>query len=136
MIMELVAGALFIGTTAPLLFPEETEAVKKAAILTREQMSASARSTNHPLIKGYRTQEDARRKRVRLQAGEVVYFPNGMQITTETGLKDVQVDGWWYAWDAYNKGGGVRTTSPSSSYYGPDADVFQYWAFFLHPSRT
>lgn len=34
-----------------------------------------------------------------------MYLPNGMQITTETGLKDVQVDGWWYAWNAYNRGG-------------------------------
>lgn len=100
MILELVAGAAFLGMTAPVLFPEETAAVKKAALRTREQMSASARSTNCPLIKGYRTQEQARRNRTILQSGETVYFPNGMQCTTEVGLKDVQIDGWFYAWDA------------------------------------
>ncbi len=100
MLLEVIAGAAFFGLTAPVLFPDETDAVKKALVLTREQMSASAKSTNHPLIKGYRTQADARRHRVGLSAGEVIYFPNGMQITTEVGLKDAQVDGWWYAWSA------------------------------------
>jgi len=99
MLFEVLAGAAFIGIMAPVAFPEETEAIKKAAKLTQEQMSASAKSTHHSLIKGYRTQEEARRHRTRLENGEIVYFPNGAQITAETGLKDVQIDGWWYAWD-------------------------------------
>ncbi len=101
MLTELFFGALFVAATAPVAFPEETAAVKKAFQLTREQMSASAKSTNCPLIKAYRTQEDARRHRTYLKAGEVIYFPNGMQLTTEVGLKDTQVDGWWYAWTAH-----------------------------------
>lgn len=97
--LDLLFGALFLGATGPLLFPDETEIVKEAIKLTREQRSASARSTNHSLIKGYRTREEARRSRTVLDVGEVIYFPNSMQITVEIGLKDAEVDGWWYAWD-------------------------------------
>lgn len=100
MLAEFVMGAMFFGITAPVVFPEETEVVKKAFKLTRQQMAASARSTNCPLIKGYRTQDDARRHRTDLEVGEVIYFPNGMQLTTEAGMKDAEVDGWWYAWYA------------------------------------
>ncbi len=100
MLIEALFGALFVGTMSPIVFPEETKAVKKALELTKEQMSASAKSTHRPLIKAYRSQEEARQHRVGLSAGEIIYFPNGSQITVETGLKDTQVDGWWYAWSA------------------------------------
>lgn len=100
MLTELVFGSLFIAMTAPVVFPEETKAIGEAWELTKKQMAASARSTNRPLIKGYRTQDEARRHRIDLAAGEIIYFPNGAQITTDVGLKDTQMDGWWYAWNA------------------------------------
>ena len=100
MLGELFVGTLFLGTYGKALFPEEAKIIKQAAQLPKEQMAASAKSTNCPLIKGYRTQDDARRHRTGLSAGETIYFPNGMQITVEPGLKDVQCDGWWYAWGA------------------------------------
>lgn len=104
MLLDVIFGALFLGSIAPVVLPDETEKFKQitteAAMLTRERMSASAKSTNRVLVKGYRTQGDARRNRARLDAGEIIYFPNGSQIIVEVGLKDTQVDGWWYAWDA------------------------------------
>lgn len=107
MLLDVIFGALFLGSIAPVVLPDETEKVRRIAkesiVLTREQMAASAKSTNHPLIKGYRTQSEARRNRARLDAGETIYFPNGSQIIVEVGLKDTQVDGWWYAWDATDR---------------------------------
>lgn len=103
MIVEILTGAAFIGLTGPLLLPKGTEVIKKAARLTREQMSASARSTKRPEIKGYRSQEDARRHRVDLDVGEIIYFPNSSQMVVDAGLKDTQSDGWWYAWNGREK---------------------------------
>lgn len=107
MVAEFLVGSWFLASTTSILFPDETEKLKKAIaksiVLTREQMSASAKSTNSPSIKAYRTQEDTRRNRVKLEAGEIIYFPNGAQISVKAGLYDTQIDGWWYAWDANDK---------------------------------
>lgn len=100
--IDLIFAGLCTAAWGPLFFPEETEkakaVVKKAAKLTREQMSASARTEDGKLVKGYRTQEDARRRRTKLAEGDVVYLPNGSSIKVEKGMKDIQSDGWWYAW--------------------------------------
>lgn len=100
MFIDLLMGAVFVSMILPVAFPDEVQMAKNAAQLVREQMAASARSTQRSLIKGYRTQADARRHRVNLRTGEVIYFPNGTQTTTETGLNEAQIDGWWYAWNA------------------------------------
>lgn len=100
--IDLIFAGICAATWGTVFFPEETEkakkVVKEAVKLTREQMSASARTENGDLVKGYRTQEDARRGRTKLAEGDVVYLPNGSIIKVEKGMKDVQSDGWWYAW--------------------------------------
>lgn len=101
--LDLLFGALFFGATAPVIFPEETELVKKAYKLTREKRSAFARSTNNTTIKACLSQNEARLNRSHLTIGETIYFPNGATVKVEAGLKDVQMDNWWYAWDAEEK---------------------------------
>ena len=102
MIIEAIFGLGFAAMCGSLLFPEETDKLKNAtrtaAKLTREQMSASAYTKDGILVKGYRSKEDARRHRVRLDIGTVICLPDGTNITVEEGLKDVESDGWWYAW--------------------------------------
>lgn len=89
MLLDVIFGALFLGSIAPVVLPDETEKVRRIAkesiVLTREQMAASAKSTNHPLIKGYRTQSEARRNRARLDAGETIYFPE--RVTDHCGSR-------------------------------------------------
>ena len=102
MLVEAIFGLGFAAMCGSLLFPEETEKLKKATSkakkLTSEQMSASAYTKTGRLVKGYRSQEEARRHRVRLDMGTVIYFPDGTNITVEEGLNDVQSQDWWYAW--------------------------------------
>lgn len=102
MILEAIFGVGFAAMCGSLLFPEETQKLKnataKAAKLTSEQMSASAYTKKGRLVKGYRSQEEARRHRVRLDLGTVICLPDGTNITVEEGLKDVESEGWWYAW--------------------------------------
>lgn len=102
MIIEVIGGLAFAAMCGSLLFPEETEKLKRAtaraAQLTKEQMSASAYTEKGRLIKGYRSQEEARNHRVRLDVGTVICLPNGTNITVEKGLKDVKSEDWWYAW--------------------------------------
>lgn len=102
MIIEAIFGVGFAAMCGSLLFPEETEKLKKATVtaakLTGEQMSASAYTKEGRLVKSYRSQEEARRHRVRLNIGTVICLPNGTNITVEEGLKDVESEGWWYAW--------------------------------------
>lgn len=102
MFIEAIFGLGFAAMCGSLLFPEETvklkQATSKAKKLTSEQMSASAYTKTGRLVKGYRSQEEARRHRVRLDEGTVVFLPNGTNITVEKGLKDAESDGWWYAW--------------------------------------
>lgn len=61
-------------------------------------MSALAYTSTGSRVKGYMSQEEARRHRVRLEVGMKVYLPDGTNITVEEGLKDVESGGWWYAW--------------------------------------
>ena len=61
-------------------------------------MSASAYTNKGRLVKGYRSQEKARRHRVSLDIGTVIHFPNSTNITVDEGLKDIESDGWWYSW--------------------------------------
>ncbi len=100
--IEAIFGLGFAAVCGSLLFPEETEKLKKATVkaakLTGEQMSASAYTKEGHLIKAYRSQEEARRNRARLDIGTVICLPNGTNITVEEGLKDIESDGWWYAW--------------------------------------
>ncbi len=100
--IEAIFGIGFVAMCVSFLFPEETETLKKstvkAARLTGKQMSASAYTNEGKLIKAYRNQEEARRHRAKLDIGTVIYLPNGTNITVEEGLKDVESDGWWYAW--------------------------------------
>ncbi len=100
MLAEIIVGGIFLSQIAPIALPEETALVKEAARLTRKQMTMTARTSTNRRVKAYFKQDLARRNRVDLQIGETIYFPNGMQIAVEEGLKDVQVDGWWYAWSA------------------------------------
>ena len=100
--VEAIFGLGFAAMCGSLLFPEEIEKLKKstvkAARLTGKQMSASAYTKGGHLIKAYRSQEEARCHRAKLDIGTVICLPNGTNITVEEGLKDVESDGWWYAW--------------------------------------
>lgn len=94
-----VAGIVWCGS---IMFHDEIatakNAAKKAAKFTGEQMAASAYTMEGRLVKSYRTKDVARRNRVRLKVGTVVCLPNGTNITVEEGMKDVESEGWWYAW--------------------------------------
>lgn len=102
MIPEVFFSACFVAACGAVLFPEESkklkDAIPKATKLTKEQMSASAYTEEGNLMKAYRTQEEARYHRVKLDIGTVIYLPNGTSITAEKGLHDVEAEGWWYAW--------------------------------------
>jgi hypothetical protein len=102
MILDVLGLGLFVAMCAPIAFPKETERLKEAsreaAKLTKEQMAASAYTERGFLVKGYRSQAEARRHRSRLKKGTVVCLPDGQNITVEEGLKDVESGGWWYAW--------------------------------------
>lgn len=98
MFTKIAFGAAFAAVCASLLFPEEVKQIKAAAGRTSEQVAASAVTDGGRLVKGYRNRDDARRHRSRLDAGTVIYLPNGMSVTVEEGLGEVQSDNWWYAW--------------------------------------
>ena len=105
MLTELIVGGFFASIIIPAIFPRQITLVKEAARLAYQQKTMNAKTSEGKDIKGYPAQELARRHRVELRIGETIYFPNGMRITAEEGLKDVQVDGWWYAWSAISAGG-------------------------------
>lgn len=98
MIVKLAFGAAFAVVCGSLLFPEEAKRIKAAADRTSEQMAASAVTDGGRLVKGYRNRDDARRHRSRLDAGTVIYLPNGMDVVVKEGLGEIQSDNWWYAW--------------------------------------
>lgn len=118
MFIEGLFGLGYASMCASMLFPDEIANLKKkakkavkitgkAAELTSEQMSASAYADKggitgkRRLVKGYRNQKDARRHRIKMDVGTTVYLPNGTQITVEKGLKEVESEGWWYAWESF-----------------------------------
>ena len=98
MIVELTLGAAFAAVCGSLLFPEKVKQIKAAAGRTKEQMAASAITDGGHPVKGYRSKDDARRHRSRLDAGTVIYLPNGMDVVVKEGLGEIQSDNWWYAW--------------------------------------
>ena len=79
--IEAIFGIGFVAMCVSFLFPEETETLKKstvkAARLTGKQMSASAYTKGGHLIKAYRSQEEARRHRAKLDIGTVIYYCRG-----------------------------------------------------------
>lgn len=99
-LFTLVGMVAFGAAIFPVAFPEKTNRIKKAARLTREHMDNAARSASGKYLGGYQTQKQARSRRTRIKPGETIYFPDGSHIDVEPGLKDVQVAGYWYAWDA------------------------------------
>lgn len=102
MFIEALFGIGFATMCGSVLFPEETarlkDRAKKATILTKSQMSASAYTKEGCLVKAYRSQEEARFHRAKLDIGTVILLPNGTNITVEQGLTDIESEGWWYAW--------------------------------------
>lgn len=59
---------------------------------------ASAYTITGLCLKAYISQEEARLNREKLEIGEVIYFPDGTKITVEEGLKEIESEGFWYAW--------------------------------------
>lgn len=97
------AGLIFLlFCCAYMLCPEAIDKamdkMEKSAKLSEEQSSMYAYTEKRCIVEPYKSQEEARRHRVTLKVGTIIYFPNGTNITVEEGLKDVESEGWWYAW--------------------------------------
>ena len=74
------------------------EASANAAKLTKEKMAAAAYTEKGRLVKGYKSQEEARRHRVTVKVGVKIYLPDGSSVTATEGLQDIESAGWHYAY--------------------------------------
>lgn len=89
---------------APIIFSEATEKLKtsvnEAIKKIDEQAAMTAYLEDGHALKAYSSRDEARRHRVKVPVGTIIYFPSGRKITTEPGMADLESNNWHYSWVA------------------------------------